>query len=609
MTSRSASVTVVLVAAVMVLLAIALGMGVGGPGGGGGQQDDRPPGASQGTPAKSTGVPPRVVVVGAGLSGLSAALELADGGARVVVVDMSSVYGGHAVMSQGGVSVVATPVQQAAGEKDSPDLAYKDFIDWGEGANREWVRYYVDHSREQIYDWLIELGVQFSGVETSPGNTVARFHQPVGRGIGLVTPVYRACLERPNVRFAWNTRADSLVVRNDRVVGVRTTDMRDESRGVLEADAVVLATGGFQSNLDLVREFWPAEFAFPKKILTGSGRNSIGLGHKMVREIGGALVKMDYQWNYYSGLPDPQNPGSNKGLNAANMWGILVNSHGKRFANDHGWAKDVMPALLNQEQVTCWAIFDEKTKKEFSVSGSDWADADKVERLIFQDPRLVQSADSIEELAQKAGLPAAGLVATIARYNAMIEQGVDRDFGRFGPGKTKFNNTASVKIETPPFYAIQTFPLTRKSMGGVAIDLGCRVVDKQQRPIPGLYAVGELTGLAIINGKAALEGTFLGPCVVTGRVAARSILRAASWKKPVESVDVQRCADCHDIAGDIADTRPGYWHFEKVHAKVLLQKLDCRGCHGELSPYREDDHRINSRVLTAACMRCHTGRE
>ena len=89
MTSRSGSVTVVLVAAVMVLLAIALGMGVGGPGGGGGQQDDRPPGASQGTPAKSTGVPPRVVVVGAGLSGLSAALELADGGARVVVVDMS----------------------------------------------------------------------------------------------------------------------------------------------------------------------------------------------------------------------------------------------------------------------------------------------------------------------------------------------------------------------------------------------------------------------------------------------------------------------------------------------------------------------------------------
>ena len=609
MTTRSGSVTVVLVAVVMVLLGIALVVGVEGTGGGDAGQGDSSRASAGGSGAKAAGQPPLVVVVGAGLSGLSAALELADGGARVVVVDMSSVYGGHAVMSQGGVSVVATPVQEAAGEKDSPDLAYKDFIEWGEGANREWVRYDVDHSREQIYDWLIELGVQFSGVETSPGNTAARFHQPVGRGIGLVTPVYRACLERQNVRFAWNTRADSLVVRNDRVVGVRTTDMRDETKKVLEADAVVLATGGFQSNLDLVREFWPAEFAFPKKILAGSGRHSIGLGHEMVREIGGALVKMDYQWNYYSGLPDPQNPGSNKGLNAANMWGILVNWQGQRFANDHGWAKDVMPALLNQEQVTCWAIFDEKTKKEFSVSGSDWADAEKVERLIFQDPKLVQSADSIDELARKAGLPVAGLVATIDRYNTMIDQGVDKDFGRFGPGKTEFNNTASVKIETPPFYAIQTFPLTRKSMGGVAIDLGCRVVDKKQRPIPGLYAVGELTGLAIINGKAALEGTFLGPCVVTGRVAARSILKAAGWKKPLESVDVQRCADCHDIEGDLSDPRPGYWHFEKVHAKVLDQKLDCRGCHGELSPYRENHHRINPRVLTAACMRCHTGRE
>ena len=599
MTSRSGAAAII--PAAVMLAALGVGLVVGGRGTVrvGGEPSAR----------SSNGPEPRVVVVGAGLSGLTAALELADGGAQVVVIDMSSVYGGHAVMSQGGVSIVDTPVQEAAGQKDSPDLAYKDFIEWGEGANREWVRYYVDHSREQIYDWLIDLGVQFSGIDSAPGNTVDRFHQPAGRGIGLVTPVYRACLERPNVRFAWNTRADSLVVNNQRVTGVRTTDMRDDTEKTFEADAVVLATGGFQSNLDLVREFWPAEFDFPKKILAGSGRHSMGTGHDMVRKIGGALVKMDYQWNYYSGLPDPQNPGSNKGLNAANMWGILVNSQGRRFANDHGWAKDVMPALLRQEQVTCWAIFDETTKKEFSVSGSDWADAEKVERLVFQNPKLVQSADTLEELARKSGLPVKGLTNTVRRYNSLIEKGVDDDFGRFGPGKTKFNNEASVKIETPPFYAIQTFPLTRKSMGGVAIDLACRVVDKKQQPIPGLYAVGELTGLALINGKAALEGTFLGPCVVTGRVAARSILQAAGWKRPIDSVDVQRCADCHDVAGDIADSRPGYWHFEKVHAKVLEQKLDCRQCHGELSPYREDDHRINPRVLTAACMRCHTGRE
>ncbi|MBQ17976.1 MAG: hypothetical protein CMJ65_12710 [Planctomycetaceae bacterium] len=590
MKSRQDPVVVLLVAVLLLVIGVGLFRGVG----------------NEVTPEK---VGPRVVVVGAGLSGLSAALELAEGGAEVTVVDMSSVYGGHAVMSQGGLSIIGTPVQEAEGLQDTPELAFKDFIEWGEGADREWVRYYVDHSRTEIHDWLIDLGVEFTGVESSPGNSVKRFHQPAGRGIGLVTPVYRACLERDNVEFVWNTRADSLLIEDQRVIGVRVTELREGGARRLEADAVVLATGGFQSNLAMVREFWPSEFKFPGKILAGSGRHSVGLGHRMAERVGGDLVKMDYQWNYYSGLPDPQNPGSNKGLNAANMWGILVNWQGRRFANDHGWAKDVMPALLSQEQVTCWTIFDEATKKEFSVSGSDWADAEKVDRLVLQNPELVKQADTIEELARLSGLPSRNLVETVARYNAMIERGVDEDFGRFGPGKSEFNNKASVKIQTPPYYAMKTYPLTRKSMGGVAIDLKCRVVDKRKRPIPGLFAVGELTGLALINGKAALEGTFLGPCVVTGRVAARSILAASGWKRSAGLVAEQRCIDCHDVAEEIVESRPGFWHFERVHSKVLEQKIDCRQCHGELSPYREDDHRINPRVLTAACMRCHTGRE
>ena len=551
---------------------------------------------------------PRVVVVGAGLSGLSTALELANGGAEVTVIDMSSVYGGHAVMSQGGISIIGTPLQEAQGQADSPDLAYEDFIDWGEGAQEQWVRYYVDHSRAMIYDWLTDLGVRFSGVEPAPGNRADRFHQPVGRGIGLVTPVYRACLEHAAVRFLWNTRADGLIVRQERVVGVSITGVRDGVQGEFMADAVVLATGGFQNNLDMVREFWPAEFKFPERILAGSGRHSIGLGHRMAQRAGAELVKMDYQWNYYSGLPDPQNPSGNKGLNAANMWGILVNWQGRRFANDHGWAKDVMPELLRQQQVTCWAIFDAATKKEFSVSGSDWAAAEKVDRLILQNPQLVKRADTLEELARLAGLPAKNLTETVQRYNEMVRQGVDLDFGRFGPGKSEFNNKASVPLESPPFYAMQTFPLTRKSMGGVAIDLACRVVDAKKKPIPGLYAVGELTGLALINGKSALEGTFLGPCIVTGRVAAQTILRRAGWNRPSDASDTQ-CLDCHDLAGEIAAPRPGYWHFERVHAKVLAEEIDCRQCHGELAPYREDDHQLDATVLTAACMRCHTGRE
>ncbi len=552
---------------------------------------------------------PGVIVVGAGISGLSAALDLGRGGAKVTVIDMSSVFGGHAVMSQGSVSIVATPAQERAGIQDSPELAYQDFHRWGEDPASEWVRYYVDNSRRDIYDWLDELGVQFSEVWASSGNSVPREHQPVGRGIGLVAPIYRACLELDNIDFAWNTKVEQLLTKDGRVVGVLVREMRTGSERELRGQAVVLATGGFQSNLDMVREFWPAEFRFPERILAGSGRNSIGLGHRMAQTVGGELVHMDYQWNYFTGLPDPRYPGSDRGLNATNLYGILVNTEGQRFANYHGWAKEVMPILLKQKNATCWCIFDEASKPFFNVSGSDWGDFKKVDKLILQNPELVSKADTLELLAEKAGLPVKNLVATVARYNELVEQGVDQDFGRFGPGKPAFSNKASPKIATPPYYAMQTFPLTRKSMGGVAIDLQSRVLDKRKQAIPGLYAVGELTGLAGINGKAALEGTFLGPCIVTGRVAARSLLKELEVPPQPAAPSKSRCAACHNIPELLSQARTGYWHFDKVHRASAERGIDCRHCHSELTPYRADDHRINRQSLTASCVLCHVAQE
>ena len=552
---------------------------------------------------------PDVLIVGAGISGLTAALDLGRSGARVTVIDMSSVFGGHAVMSQGGVSIINTPTQTDAGIQDSPKLALQDFLTWGENANVEWVKYYVQNSRHEIYDWLTELGVQFESVESAPGNTVNRFHQPRGRGIGLVTPIYRACLEQPNIHFEWNTRADQLLIANQRVIGLKTRNLRTHAEREFRAAAVILATGGFQSNLDMVREFWPRDVRFPERILAGSGRNSIGLGHQLAQSAGGDLVHMDYQWNYFTGIPDPRQPDSNRGLSAANMWGIIVNAQGRRFANLHNWAKEVTPAMLAQKPATLWFIFDEGNKHHFVVSGSDWADFDKVDRLILQNKQLVQSAATIEALAQKCGLPAANLSATLERYNALVDGGVDQDFGRFGPGKSDFNNEASPRIETAPFYAMQAYTLTRKSMGGVAIDLHCRVIDKRGQTIPGLLAVGELTGLAGINGKAALEGTFLGPCIITGRVAARTILKQLPSQLASEATAAVSCTDCHDVATQIQEHREGHWHFEQSHAIVLQRKTDCRQCHAELAPYQESHHRMHPLSLSTSCARCHTASE
>jgi flavocytochrome c len=562
-----------------------------------------------------------VIVVGAGIAGLSAAWELAQGGAKVVIVDMASVFGGHAVMAEGLLSIVGTPAQSARGLRDTPDLAYKDFQTWGEDANLDWVGYYVNNSRREIYDWVAQMGVTFDTIITRPGNSVFRIHRTKGRGLALVSPIYRACLETPNIAFTWNSRVERLHINGRRITGVSTTNTRTGASTELHAHAVVLATGGFQSDLDLVREFWPSGLRFPENILVGSGINSNGSGLKLAQEVGGVVGRLDHQWNYITGMPDPRYPGSRRGLNAFNNDSIWVNAEGRRFIAELTSHKSGMPILLSQKGATYWSIFDESAKRSLFVSGSNWGDFTVIEKLIFSNPDLVKTARTISELAAKAGLPSGAFTETVRRYNEMVEGGTDADFGRFGPGKPH----QPKKIATPPFYAVQHFPITRKSMGGVVIDTSCRVQDAEQRTIPGLYAAGEVTGLAGINGKAGLEGTFLGPSIVTGRVAGRTVLEDLGRKpgpgtvtprpidppiKPDPLATTSLCLSCHDLPKLTAQPRPGYWHFEKVHREVVATKRDCTSCHAELTPtFVPEKHRINRLAQVQNCATCHKGED
>ena len=580
---------------------------------------------SQPAPPAPPSYPARAdaIVVGSGIAGLSAAWELARGGANVVVLDMASVFGGHAVMSEGILCVPGTPEQTAAGIKDSPDLAYRDFISWGEDAHPEWVRYYVDHARREVYDWVTAMGVSFDTMLEIAGNSAIRQHRTRGRGLALVGPIYRECVANPRVAFFWNTRVDGLVRTDGRVDGVRATHIRTGTPVEIRTRVVVLATGGFQSNLDLVRAHWPAGLAFPQNILAGSGFNSMGSGLTLARDAGAAIERLDHQWNYITGLPDPRYPGQRRGLNSYNVDGIWVNAKGRRFILERASHKFGMPVLLSQPGATYWSIFDEPTKRGFFVSGSNWGDFAVIERLIFANPELVKTASTIEALATAAGLPPATLSATVRNYNAMVDRGVDTEFEKFGPGKTHQPR----KIATPPFYAVQYFPLTRKSMGGVAVDLSSRALDAHARPIPGLFAAGEVAGLAGINGRAGLEGTFLGPSIATGRVAGRSAL--ATLGRSPSSAPVERqppptaperradaaattplCLSCHELPKLIAQPRTGYWHFEKVHQVVLNTRRDCLDCHGDLpAVYQPETHRTNRLAQIAACAACHRSEE
>jgi predicted oxidoreductase len=567
-----------------------------------------------------------IVVVGAGISGLCAALEAARGGANVTVVDMASVFGGHAVMSTGMLCLVGTPEQQANGVVDSPKLAAHDFLGFGEDAEAGWVRAYAKKSRREVYDWLQEMGVR--DWELYPlvilGNSVRRQHVAKGRGVGLVSPIYKECLRYPNLSFRWDTKVTGLIIESARVTGVRLWHQRSGQTNELRAGFVILATGGFESNLNLVWANWPQYFpglTDATRVLLGSGLNSQGSGLDLAAEAGAGRHRQDHQLFYSTGLVDPRDPSSRRGLHAFNTESIWVNAQGNRFVWDGAPdPKTQMPAVLRQNPATYWAIFDEASRPRFFVSGSDWNDPNVVEREIFASEKLaswVKRADSVEALARMAGLPPGDLERTVQRWNKMVDQGNDVDFHRFNLSTAK----RPPKIEHPPYYAIQFFPLSHKSLGGVAVDLACRVVDAKGRAIPGLYAVGELAGVGGINGRAALEGTMLGPSIFMGRVAARDVLRRSQRSlhpvssreepkpaPPVPATEAATLLAWQEVLRQlVAKPRPGYLHFEKAHARVLERGYDCTKCHGQASPLALTEDQLDRRALIQACPICHGG--
>lgn len=556
-------------------------------------------------------IPPdaQVIVIGAGLSGLSAAVEMGRSGVEVLVVDMNSVAGGHAVMA-GGVALVGTPVQEQAGIQDSPDLAYRDWMEWTEDGNPEWTRFYAERSREMIYDWVSDLGVEFVRVVPGHGNSVPRFHFTRGRSVHLVLPLFRTALGLPNVSFIWNTRAEKLLVEDGRISGVVVKNLRSGEVSTLLSPNIVLATGGFESDLERVLENWTPGLPQPDRLLIGAAISATGSGHDLARDVGVALVGIDRHYIYVNGVIDPRDPENKRALTAGNDQSMWVNAMGERFTNETGFDKDILVDLLNQEPSTYWLVFDENTRDEFTTRGAAWLKNTVPGHPIVDDPQTTRRAHSLQELAVMIGVPANALVHSVQRFNAMIEAGEDTDFGRFAHG-----DETPPKLQHAPFYAVQMFPMTRKNMGGVAIDRQARALTAAGEAFPGLYAVGELNGSAGINGRHGLDGMFLGPAILTGRLAGMSIVAGlpdrphktgtAAVSASPEAGLWEASLTADDLMLLLAEPRDGYWHFQVAHELVLERGTGCASCHSAQVPFSPLESRQSLLAQTGVCTRCH----
>ncbi len=528
-----------------------------------------------------------VVIAGAGLAGLVAAHELLEHGKTVLLLDkdVPEKLGGLAKESFGGVHLIGTPQQKRTGISDSPELALRDWLSYarfGEDDSwpRLWAELYCDRSLDLIHAYLDGVGVKFLPVVNwpergvfGPGNTVPRWHIAWGLGHAIIEQVVRALTAHPRaarhtIRFRHAVL--DLEVSNGRVTGLVGTDLESGGRFVARGDRVVIATGGIcGGDLSKVRANWFKPWGAPPKVLlNGAHQFGDGAMHEAVARAGGNLTHLDKQWHYAAGIHHPAKRKPNDGLSLVPPRSALwLNAKGERIgpvplvgSTD---TRFLVENILRQPGQYSWQVMNNAiAKKELAVSGCDYMTAFRYQRkllmarqLLFGNQELVDrlteecpddivTARSLEELVDRMnernldGLRTdlATVRDVVRDYDAQIDRGpayfTDDQLRRIGNFRQYRGDRLRVcnfqKILDPralPLIAIREFILSRKSLGGIQTDLGCRVQDAAGAAIDGLYAIGEAAGFGGggIHGMGSLEGTFLGSCVLTGRVAARTI--------------------------------------------------------------------------------------
>src|SRR5574342_132320 len=348
-----------------------------------------------------------VAIIGGGGAGIPAAIEVARAGGKAAVLEQADSCGGTAAISGGGCCIVGTPLQKSQGIEDTPDLAFEDWVKWGQGAADEvWARYYLEHTLYDLYHWAESCGAKWVDMKFQEGNRVHRWHRPDNNGLGLMTALIKTAEKISNIMIMTSTKAGKLITENSRVCGVSAS--RNGEDFELRGKSVIVATGGFNSNLDMVLEHRPEFKKF--KVMEGSGFGAKGEGHKMIKELGGYFTHMEHIWFYVYATPDYRDPRQRRGLVFRMVPGyVWFNQQGYRFHNESitGGAS-ATPALLAQNPPRAWALADTPMLAKIDVADpyyrrGDVIDRAKVQELLDHSP-FIKKADTLEELANKTGV-------------------------------------------------------------------------------------------------------------------------------------------------------------------------------------------------------------
>ena len=481
-----------------------------------------------------------IVIVGAGGAGMTAALTAAEKGANVIILESQAAVGGNSVRATGGMNAADTPAQdenefgESAGvektlktarttyadnvtitklaeevEKqwadyqanpvgyfDSDELMELDTMIGGKGINNpELVEELADESADGV-EWLKKYGIDLTSVGSFGGASVKRIHRPVNAegktiavGSYMIPLLEKACEENDKISIQLETTATTILTdENGKPVGVKAVGATGNEVTV-NAKAVILATGGFGANLDMVAELVPALKGF----MTTNAAGAQGQGIEMAQALGAATVDMN-QIQIHPTVQFDTAALITEGLRGDGA--VLINAEGKRFIDEVGTRDVVSAAEIAQPGSYSYLVVDQAMLDKSSVI------AGYVKRgFVFQ-------GNTYEELAEALGVDAATFAETMNTWNTYVEAKNDPDFGR-----TSF----AQPLNTAPYYAIKVTAGVHHTMGGLVINTDTEVLKDDGTAIAGLYAAGEVTGG--VHGANRLGGNAVADFVVFGRIA------------------------------------------------------------------------------------------
>ena len=443
-----------------------------------------------------------VVVIGAGGAGFSAAITASDAGAKVVLLEKMPPVGGNSLVSGAEMAAANNWVQKKLGiTGDSVERHYQDTMKGGDmKGDPAVVRTMVENALPAA-EWCRDVvGVEFQedNLFFFGGHSVKRSLIPVGAtGLGFISKFSEAAAKR-NIPVITNMKAEELLKdASGRVVGVKAT-MDGKTYTFNARKGVVIATGGFAANVQMRTEANPFYGAGFK---TTNMPGAMGEGITMATKIGAQAVNMGLIQTYP--MCDP-NSGAIELIDDARFEGaILVNQEGKRFVEELQ-RRDVMSkAILEQTGKYCYAIFNgEIEKRSHAITHHQ----DEVE--VFTKTGILHKADTIEGIADFFKIPVDNLKATIERVNSFAKTGKDLDFNY----RSRF-----VDLSTGPYWIYRGVPSVHHTMGGLKINPKAQVLDANDKPIPGLWAAGEVTGCT--HGTNRLGSNAYADIIVFGRIA------------------------------------------------------------------------------------------